>query len=164
MSHSRASSHPGLRFAPSWESGNPHGEWGETDAVNPHVHLHSLATDGAFTPDGTFHRLLYDAQSDFQTLTKLFERNVLDLLVEARRLSTRMRDGMLTWEHTGFSVDASVRCSQDFTNGNTVCPEHRSLRCFSAPECSMDHARGCRVCQWESLFGTPEDARQPDLR
>jgi hypothetical protein len=28
----------------------------------------------------------------------------------------------------------------------TVCPEYRALRCATAPECSMDQARGCRVC------------------
>ena len=42
-------------------------------------------------------------------MQKLFERKVLDLLVEKNRLSERLRDDMLSWEHTGFSVDGSVR-------------------------------------------------------
>lgn len=29
----------------------------------------------------------------------------------------------------------------------TVCSEYRDLRCATAPECSMDAERGCRVCQ-----------------
>ncbi len=29
----------------------------------------------------------------------------------------------------------------------TVCPEYRNLACMTAPECSMDRARGCQVCQ-----------------
>lgn len=29
----------------------------------------------------------------------------------------------------------------------TVCPEYRDLRCLTAPDCSMDEKRGCRVCQ-----------------
>ena len=33
------------------------------DKVNPHVHLHALATDGAFDPDGNFHRLSFDMQN-----------------------------------------------------------------------------------------------------
>ena len=32
-------------------------------------------------------------------------------------------------------------------NDKTVCAEYRGLRCASAPECSMDMARGCQVCQ-----------------
>ncbi len=79
------------------------------DAVNPHVHLHGLCTDGAFDSSGAFHRLFVDAQGDIQTLTKLFEKGVLDLLVNNQRLSKSLRDEMLTWRHTGFSVDASVR-------------------------------------------------------
>ncbi|MBI5542835.1 MAG: hypothetical protein HY901_03025 [Deltaproteobacteria bacterium] len=35
----------------------------------------------------------------------------------------------------------------------TVCPEHRDLRCATALECSMDHARGCRVCQCSPATG-----------
>ncbi len=63
------------------------------DAANPHCHLHSLVTDGAFDSEGNFHRLLYDAGKDTKTLTKLFERKVLDLLVKEGRLSERMRNG-----------------------------------------------------------------------
>ena len=29
----------------------------------------------------------------------------------------------------------------------TVCPEYRDMRCATIPECSMDAARSCRVCQ-----------------
>ncbi len=31
-------------------------------------------------------------------------------------------------------------------NEAALCPEYRGLRCATAPECSMDHARGCSVC------------------
>ena len=29
----------------------------------------------------------------------------------------------------------------------SVCPEFRNLRCPAGASCSMDQARGCRVCQ-----------------
>jgi hypothetical protein len=79
------------------------------DAVNPHPHLHSLSTDGAFDADGNFYQLSFDAHDDIQTLRRLFEGEVLDFLVQQGRLSERHRDDMLSWEHTGFSVDGSVR-------------------------------------------------------
>ena len=78
------------------------------DKVNPHIHLHCLCTDGAFDPEGTFHRLPIDANQDAKVLCKLFEKKILDLLVKHNRLSLTFRDEMLTWKHTGFSVDASV--------------------------------------------------------
>jgi hypothetical protein len=33
----------------------------------------------------------------------------------------------------------------------TVCPEYRNMRCVAGSRCSMDHARGCRVCQCDAL-------------
>jgi len=50
------------------------------------------------------------------------------------------------------------------TNDRTLCPESRELVCLTAPDCSMDEARGCRVCQCSSgvpAGGRPEDYGQP---
>jgi len=79
------------------------------DKVNPHLHLHALATDGAFDADGVFHPMPFDMQGDIEVLTRLFAKRVLDLMVRRKRLSQRLRDEMLTWEHSGFSVDGSVK-------------------------------------------------------
>jgi hypothetical protein len=38
----------------------------------------------------------------------------------------------------------------------TVCPEYRNMRCVAGPRCSMDHARGCRVCQCDA-FDQPSE-------
>ncbi|BDG10593.1 hypothetical protein [Anaeromyxobacter paludicola] len=45
----------------------------------------------------------------------------------------------------------------------TVCPEYRDLRCLTAPECSLDRTRGCRVCQCRKVDAAPakEDGRLP---
>lgn len=79
------------------------------DRVNPHIHLHALATDGAFDDEGVFHSMPFDMQGDIEVLERLFARRVLDLMVRRKRLSVRLRDEMLSWEHSGFSVDGSVR-------------------------------------------------------
>ncbi len=79
------------------------------DKVNPHLHVHALATDGAFDKDGLFHPMPFDMQGDIEVLTRLFAKRVLDLMVRRKRLSTRLRDEMLNWEHSGFSVDGSVK-------------------------------------------------------
>ena len=79
------------------------------DRVNPHLHLHALASDGAFDRDGLFHPMPIDMQGDIEVLERLFARRVLDLMVRHKRLSVRLRDEMLGWEHSGFSVDGSVR-------------------------------------------------------
>ncbi len=51
----------------------------------------------------------FDMQGDIEVLQRLFAKRVLDLMVRGKRLSTRLRDEMLSWEHSGFSVDGSVK-------------------------------------------------------
>jgi len=79
------------------------------DKVNPHLHLHALASDGASDSAGIFHSMPFDMQGDIEVLTRLFAKRILDLMVRRKRLSQRLRDEMLNWEHSGFSVDGSVK-------------------------------------------------------
>jgi len=44
------------------------------DRVNPHLHLHALAADGAFDDEGVFHSMPCDAQGDIEVLERLFAR------------------------------------------------------------------------------------------
>jgi hypothetical protein len=48
----------------------------------------------------------------------------------------------------------------------TVCPEYRSLRCATEPDCTMDSSRGCRVCRCSPAddldVPPPEAARPPE--
>ncbi len=90
-------------------------------------------TDGAFDAEGNFHRLLYDAGQDTLTLTKLFECKVMALLVKEGRLSERMRAEILSWENTGFSVDASVRIHKGDRQGL-----RRLVRYMARPAVSVE--------------------------
>jgi hypothetical protein len=38
-------------------------------------------------------------------------------------------------------------CAAISKKDSTVCAEYRGIICATAPECSMDQTRGCRVCQ-----------------
>jgi hypothetical protein len=64
-------------------------------------------------------------------------------------------------------LPAVAACASMQTN-NTVCPEFRSLRCATAPECSMDQNRDCQVCQCSSpsapLGGSLPNGLPPDQR
>ncbi len=73
------------------------------------LHCHALATKGAFDRDGLFQLMPFDKQGDIVVLERLFARRVLDLMVRRKRLSFRLQDEMLSWEHRGFSVDGKTR-------------------------------------------------------
>jgi len=78
--------------------------FGDLANFNPHVHV--LAADGAFLPDGRFAPLPAVPEP---LLVESFRRAVLEFLVRAQALSGEMRDRMLGWRYSGFSVHNQVR-------------------------------------------------------
>ncbi len=128
----------GLVFEPQF-----FGDKVNVDLISYPPHLHALATDGAFDPEGNFHRLPFDMQDDIAVLQKLFERNVLDLLVKHGRLSERLRNDILTtWKHTGFSVDGSVRVLKGDTGGLRRLVRYMARPPVSNERISYDDAKG----------------------
>ncbi|HYV44001.1 MAG TPA: hypothetical protein VFA20_04025 [Myxococcaceae bacterium] len=59
----------------------------------------------------------------------------------------------------------ALSCSHfQSTKDRTLCPESRDQVCLTVPDCTMDEARGCRVCQCSAATPTgtrPEDYGQP---
>jgi hypothetical protein len=53
-------------------------------------------------------------------------------------------------------------------NDESVCPEYRNIICATAPECSTDPQRGCKVCQCSPAAadadGKIPSATSPDRR
>jgi hypothetical protein len=60
---------------------------------------------------------------------------------------------------------AALSCShlRQSSRDKTLCAESRELVCLTAPDCTMDEARGCRVCQCStgSMSIQPEDYGRP---
>jgi hypothetical protein len=44
-------------------------------------------------------------------------------------------------------ASAVLGCASVSSRESGLCPESASLHCMSAPECSTDRTRGCKVCQ-----------------
>jgi hypothetical protein len=87
-------------------------------ALNHHMHLHVCATEGVFVPaaDGAgcdaspaFLPARPINQADLAALTERVRRRVIRWFRLTRLLDTAAAADMLTWENSGFSVDASVR-------------------------------------------------------
>ena len=71
------------------------------DLLQWHVHLHVLTTDGAFSDDGTFHRL---ANWDAEALMRLFRERLLARLVVKHAISQELATKLMAWRHPGFSA------------------------------------------------------------
>ncbi len=71
---------------------------------NPH--FHAIVLEGGFDEEGTFFSIPF---CGLQSMTELFRRRVIKLLVERRLLNEDFARNLLSWRHSGFSIDNSVR-------------------------------------------------------
>ncbi|MCP5538289.1 MAG: transposase [Akkermansiaceae bacterium] len=67
-----------------------------------HPHLHILAADGLFAPDGSFHCM---PQESMATAVELFRHRFLHTLHENRLISAKKLGLLLAWKHSGFNID-----------------------------------------------------------
>ena len=77
------------------------------DSFHPHHHI--CATDGGFTPEGCFVPLPRLRKKDVAAITELLRHRVLAWLVRREKISDDFKNAMLSWAHSGFSLDASRR-------------------------------------------------------
>ncbi len=85
-------------------------------ALNRHVHLHACVTDGVFervaaADDVRFHSARPLSPADLATVTQRVRRRLVRWFCRKGLLSREAAAEMLAWQHSGFSVDASVRIS-----------------------------------------------------
>jgi len=75
------------------------------DLIHFHPHVHVIATDGAYTPNGGF---MYLGPMDTNRLLSVWQRKVFELLLAEEKIEQELVDQMRGWPHSGFSVDHSV--------------------------------------------------------
>jgi hypothetical protein len=95
------------------------------ELIHFHPHIHAIASDGAFAPDGTF---LCLPKTSTDLLLGTWQTKVFDLLVVAEKIDRETLDEMRSWAHSGFSVDNSVYLSPGDTFGLERLAEY-ILRC-----------------------------------
>jgi len=75
------------------------------DVVRWNPHYHCLVLEGGLDEAGSFHHIPI---KDTASLTEVFRRRVIKLFVDRGLLDRRFALKILSWKHSGFSVDASV--------------------------------------------------------
>ena len=86
--------------------------FGDLANFNPHVHV--LAADGAFLPDGRFVPLPAVPE---QLLAEGLRRAVLEFFVRQQVLSEELRSRMFGWRYSGFSAHNQVRLGKEDAEG-----------------------------------------------
>ncbi len=70
---------------------------------NPH--WHAIVLEGGFDENGNFVHIPF---SNLPEMTECFRRGVIKLFLERKLINQDMADNLLTWRHSGFSLDASI--------------------------------------------------------
>ncbi|MBD3425701.1 MAG: hypothetical protein GF409_00560 [Candidatus Omnitrophica bacterium] len=76
------------------------------DMLRWNPHFHAILLEGGFDEDGNF---VYLPFSGLEKMTEYFRRTVLRFFTERKLLSEQFARNMLSWKHSGFSIDNSVR-------------------------------------------------------
>jgi len=90
-----------------------HQTFGDMLRWNPH--FHAILLEGGFDEDGTF---VYLPFSGLEKMTEYFRRTVLRFFTERKLLSEQFARNMLSWKHSGFSIDNSVRILDERSREN----------------------------------------------
>jgi len=77
---------------------------GEFARFNPH--LHAIVLEGGFDPSGRF---VHIPQLDLARLSQYFRASMVAFFFKRQLIDERLAHNMLQWQHSGFSVDGSVR-------------------------------------------------------
>ena len=104
---------------------------------NPHLHV--LAADGAFLADGRFAAL---PPVPGTLLAEGFRRAVLDFLVKNEALADELRQRMLAWRHSGFSVHNAVRVPAEDAEGRKKLAGYMLRAPMSLEKMTYDAATG----------------------
>ena len=71
---------------------------------NPH--FHAIVLEGGFDSEGTF---FYIPFSGLENMIEYFRRSIFNLFLEKKLINEPLARNMLSWRHSGFSIDNSVR-------------------------------------------------------
>jgi len=66
-------------------------------------HIHMIASDGLFLKNGLFY--VMPSSIDLKPLEDIFQATILKMLKEEGKINDDIITNLLSWRHSGFSVD-----------------------------------------------------------
>ena len=112
------------------------------DLVTFHPHVHALVADGVFSPTGSL-RVLPPIPNPL--LKEQLRRAVLDYLVDDEAITAEFAGKLLAWQHSGFSVDNSVRVGAQDAEGRCQLARYMIRNPFSLEKMEYKARQGVVV-------------------
>ena len=70
-----------------------------------HPHVHGIVLEGGFDEQGRFYHIPF---GNLQNMCQVFRRRVISLFLQHKFIDCSRAASMLSWHHSGFSVDGSI--------------------------------------------------------
>ena len=133
---------------------------GEFVRFNPH--LHAIVLEGGFDANGRF---VHIPRLDLSRLSQYFRASMVDFFFKRQLINQRLARNMLQWDHSGFSVDGSVRIPA----GSSRTREALSQTIARAPvslskRVVEDHTAMDFIAECAPAPARPSPAAHPPLR
>lgn len=93
-----------------------------------HPHLHCLVSDGLFRKTGTFYVM---SAGDLKFLEEIFRAKVFKMLKKEGKIGDDLIKNLMSWRHSGFSVDNNVRVTRDDEMGREAVARYIIRNTFS---------------------------------
>jgi hypothetical protein len=90
-----------------------HQTFGDMLRWNPH--FHAIVLEGGFDDEGTF---FYIPFSGLHSMVEVFRHRVIKLFVDRELMNQEFTLNLLSWRHSGFSIDNSVRILDETAQEN----------------------------------------------
>jgi hypothetical protein len=118
--------------------------------VNFHPHLHVLATDGGFTAHGLFHVL---PKVSLSHMEQLFRHQVLKMLLSEGLIRPERVGILMSWDHSGFNVDGSVRVAAGDARGRENISRYLIRAPFSVDKIRYSARKGSVIYRTKMVKG-----------
>ena len=121
------------------------------DFLGWHPHIHALVSRGVWSPDGTWVPVPY---VDMRAAELLFRHKILAFLKAEDLISEERIELLLSWRHSGFSVDSSVKVDAQDTKAL-----ERVARYIMRPPLSLERLHWDEGCD-EVSYATKQGSSQ----
>ena len=124
--------------------------------TNWHPHVHTITAEGVFAPDGRFVPVPHIRRD---RALEIWRDKVFDIFFDAGLLDLETIGSMMTWKHSGFNIDTSVRIEADDRAGMQRLIEYIS-------RCPFSLARMIKITDDGKVLyraNNPDCTRYPEL-
>ena len=115
-----------------------------------HPHIHALVSNGLFTKKGMFY---VTPDVDTKPLLEIFQAKLLKMLKKEGKINDAIIDNILSWRHSGFSIDNGRPVARDDGQGKIAIAQYIIRNSFSLEKLVYNEDTGMVIYHSKMTYG-----------